>query len=102
MLERYYRIRSTATRLEALRNLRQPSKKTQRERAELAERVESIKSPMLIIVGELDRLKPAAQRLSELKPEAKYHEITGGPHNAYWEMSDKWNVPVSEFLGATS
>ncbi len=98
MLERYYRIRSTATRLEALRNLRQPSKKTQGERAELAERVESIKSPMLIIVGELDRLKPAAQRLSELKPEAEYHEIAGGPHNAYWEMPDKWNAPVGDFL----
>ena len=55
---------------------------------------------MLIIVGELDRLKPAAQRLSELKPEAKYHEVAGGPHNAYWEMPDKWNVPVGEFLAS--
>ena len=55
---------------------------------------------MLIIVGELERLKPAAQRLSELKPEAKYHEIAGGPHNAYWEMPDKWNVPEGEFLAS--
>ena len=98
MLERYFRIRSTATRLEALRYPRQPSTKTQEERAMLEERVASIKSPMLIIVGELDRLKPAAQRLSELKSDAEYQELAGGPHNAYWEMPDNWNSPVGEFL----
>ena len=100
MLERYYRIRSTATRLEALRHIRQPSKATQGEREKLADRVGSIKSRMLIVVGELDRLKPAAQRLFELKSDAEYHEIAGGPHNAYWEMPDKWNDPVGEFLAA--
>ena len=101
MLERYFRIRSTATRLEALRHPRRPAQKTVAERGELADRVPRIQSPMAIVVGELDRLRPAAVRLHELLPQAEYVEIPGGPHNAYWEMADVWNAKVADFLTST-
>ena len=101
MLERYFRIRSTATRLEALRHPRRPAQKTMDERATLSERVGRITTPLFIIVGELDRLRSAALRLHELQPKAVYHEIAGGPHNAYWEMPDRWNQPVADFLTQT-
>ena len=101
MLERYYRIRSTATRLEALRHPRRPAQKTLAERGDFADRVPQIQSPRVIVVGELDRLRPAAERLHELLPQAEYVEIPGGPHNAYWEMADVWNAKVADFLTRT-
>src|SRR5215217_3706196 len=54
MFERYLRIRSTATRIEALRHPRLPSDQTLEERRTLGERTGAIRSPMLIIAGELD------------------------------------------------
>ena len=98
MLERYYRIRSTATRLEALRHPRRPSERTREERIGLIDRVASIESPMQIIAGDLDRALEAAQMLHERVPASKLHVIPGGPHNAYWEMPEAWNPPVAAFL----
>src|SRR3712207_7299554 len=46
MFERYLRIRSTATRLEALRHPRRPGPRSLEERAALGERVGRIGSPM--------------------------------------------------------
>jgi hypothetical protein len=31
-------------------------------------------------------------------PAAAYHEIPGGPHNAYWEVADAWNPVAAAFL----
>src|SRR3546814_576300 len=47
--ERYFRIRSTATRIEALRHPRRPSQKTVEERTAMIDRVKEIKSPILIL-----------------------------------------------------
>ncbi|MEX1023156.1 MAG: alpha/beta hydrolase [Dehalococcoidia bacterium] len=58
--ERYFRIRSTATRLEALRHPRRPAARTVEERAAMMERVTAIASPMQIITGELDSALAAA------------------------------------------
>jgi pimeloyl-ACP methyl ester carboxylesterase len=98
MLERYYRIRSTATRLEALRHPRRPSPTTVAERSAMEERAGTIRSPLLILTGEFDFALEPARRLRELVPSAEYHEELGAPHNAYFEMPDRWNATVDAFL----
>lgn len=96
--ERYFRIRSTATRLEAMRHPRRPSAKTVAERAQMLEAVKQIKSPMVIITGELDTALEAAKTLHEVRPDAPLHVMPGAPHNAYFEMPDQWNAVARTFL----
>ncbi len=98
MYERYLRIRSTATRLEAMRHPRRPSQRTQDERAALEQSITAVTSPMLIVVGGLDRLRPAAERLHELLPHSGFLSIEGAPHNVYYEAAETYNAAVSEFL----
>ncbi len=97
LYERYLRIRSTATRIEVMRHPR-PRGRTLADRAALAERVGAIRSPMLIVVGGRDRLRPNAERLRELVPHAMYHVIEGAPHNAYYERAAEFNAVVDGFL----
>lgn len=99
MYERYLRIRSTATRLEYMRHPRPRSQKTIAETERLAETVTAVASPMLVIVGSLDRLVPNAKRLHALVPHSQYHEVEGAPHNVYWEAAAEWNEVVGRFLG---
>ena len=98
--ERYFRIRSTATRIEALRHPRRPAAATVAERTGLIDRVGAIKSPMMIITGDLDTALEAAQTLRDLRPDAEYVQVPGGPHNGYFEMPQKWNPPVREFVNS--
>ena len=99
MYERYLRIRSTATRIEALRHPRRLSEATRGERAGLGDRIGAVRSPMLIVVGSLDRAVPAAERLHALLPHSEYRVIEGAPHNAYYEAAAEYNAIVGEFLG---
>jgi pimeloyl-ACP methyl ester carboxylesterase len=98
MYERYLRIRSTATRIEALRHPRKPSGQTLAERATLADGVQAITSPMLIVAGELDRLRPGCERLHELVPRSEFRVIDGAPHNVYYEAAAEYNATVDDFL----
>ena len=98
MFERYLRIRSTATRIEALRHPRRPSAGTLTERGRLAEGVKGIRSPMLVVVGALDRLVPWCERLHEAVPHSEYHVIERAPHNVYYEAADAYNERVDQFL----
>lgn len=98
MYERYLRIRSTATRLEALRHPRSRSA-TVADRATLAQRVGAISAPMLIVVGQLDRLKLLCDRLHQLVPGSEYHVIAGAPHHVYYETAAAYNALVDAFLG---
>jgi pimeloyl-ACP methyl ester carboxylesterase len=98
MYERYLRIRSTATRIEALRHPRKPSGRTLAERATLADGVGNITSPMLIVVGGLDRLRPGCERLHEFVPHSEYRVIDGAPHNVYYEAASDYNEEVDRFL----
>lgn len=100
MYERYLRIRSTATRIEALRNPRRLSARTVADRRVLAERVSAVKSPMLIVVGALDRLVPMCERLHSLVPHSQYVTIEGAPHNVYYEAAARYNEAVDAFLAA--
>jgi pimeloyl-ACP methyl ester carboxylesterase len=98
MYERYLRIRSTATRIEALRHPRRMGGFSLEERQQMAERVGSITSPIEVIVGGLDRLVPWAERLHNLVPGSRYHVIEGAPHNVYYEAAADYNRLVDAFL----
>ena len=98
MYERYLRIRSTATRIEAMRHPRRPSARTLAERSTLANSVGAITSPMLIVVGALDRLAPMCERLHQLVPHSEYLSIAGAPHNVYYEAAVEYNAAVDAFL----
>lgn len=97
MYERYLRIRSTATRIEALRHPRQRASGFP-SRGELADLVGKIQSPMLVAVGGLDRAVPAAERLHERVAHSRYRVIDGAPHNVYYEAADEYNAEVARFL----
>lgn len=100
MFERYLRIRSTATRLEALRHPR-PRGRAWADRATLAGRVSDIRSPMLIVVGALDRAVPACERLHALVAGSEYRAIEGAPHNVYYEAAAEYNAILDDFLTRT-
>jgi pimeloyl-ACP methyl ester carboxylesterase len=97
--ERYIRLRSTATRVEAARNPR-PATAANPSRAELAERVGDITAPMQIVVGDKDWLFDAAQHLHTLVSHSSLVVLPGAPHNAYFELPDAYNDAVSSFLRA--
>jgi pimeloyl-ACP methyl ester carboxylesterase len=97
MYERYLRIRSTATRIEALRHPRRGTAANP-GRGELADLAGKIQSPMLVVVGSVDRAVPAARRLHELVPQSSYVEIPDAPHNVYYEAAAPYNAAVADFL----
>lgn len=95
--ERYIRLRSTATRIEAARNPR-PASATNPTRDELRDRVGSITSPMQVVVGDQDWLFDAARHLHELVPHSGLTILPGAPHNAYFEVPDAYDDAVTAFL----
>jgi len=95
--QRYVRLRSTATRIEASRHPRRQAM-ADPTREELGRRVAGIRSPMQVVVGELDWMAPAARHLHELAPGSRLAVIEGAPHNAYYETAEAYNRVVSEFL----
>lgn len=97
LYDRYFRIRSTATRIEALRHPRQPTAQGP-SRGELAGLMPAVTSPMLVVVGGLDRAVPAAEHLHHLVAHSEYTVIDGAPHNVYWEAAEEYNAAVSKFL----
>ena len=98
MYERYLRIRSTATRLEYMRNPRPRNPKTIAESETLAERVSDITSPLMVVVGALDRAVPNAERLHQLVSGSRFSLIEGAPHNVYYEAAAPYNETVAAFL----
>src|SRR4051794_14959283 len=97
LYDRYFRVRSTATRIEALRHPR-PRSSGAPSRDELGSLVPMITSPMLVVVGGLDAAVPSASRLHEAVPGSSYHVIDGAPHNVYYEAADEYNRVVGAFL----
>jgi pimeloyl-ACP methyl ester carboxylesterase len=96
MHERYLRIRSTATRLEAMRHPRRRA--TPMPREELIEAIRKLTSPMLCVVGGLDGAVPSSKHLSTLVPGAEYFEIDGAPHNVYYEAARQYNAALDDFF----
>src|SRR5690606_10701715 len=95
--ERYIRLRSTATRIEAARHPR-PATATNPTRDELRDRVASITSPLHVVVGDQDWLFEAAKHLHELVPHSGLTILPGAPHNAYFEAPDAYDAAVTAFL----
>jgi pimeloyl-ACP methyl ester carboxylesterase len=99
LIDRYLRVRSTAVRLEAQRHPRPTTAANPPwEPAALAEGVKRITSPMLIVVGSLDDLKPLPDHLHELVPTARYEVIQGAAHSAHYECFDEYRRIVDDFL----
>lgn len=100
MFQRYLRIRSTATRLEAMRHPRSAAPATLDERKTLASKITKVTSPMLIIMGDRDALVPMenAEYLHELLPASRLEVIKGGPHNIYFESVKEYNALLAAFL----
>jgi pimeloyl-ACP methyl ester carboxylesterase len=97
LYDRYLRIRSTATRLEALRHPRARSMASP-SRDELDDAVAKIQSPMLVVVGDLDPLAPNARALAAAVPGAKLRVVPVSPHNVYYETAAEYNQAVASFL----
>src|SRR3954452_19408219 len=95
--ERYVRLRSTATGIEASRHPRLPTLVTP-SRDELVDQVKVIESPMQIIVGEHDWLAGAARHLHERVPSSRLAVVPGAPHNVYFQTATEYNAIVDEFL----
>jgi len=98
MYERYLRIRSTATSIENRRHPRRRSAAALEEGRHLHARVTGIRSPMLVIVGSLDRAVPRAEELHKQVSHSEYRVIEGAPHNVYYEAAAEYNALVDEFL----
>jgi pimeloyl-ACP methyl ester carboxylesterase len=96
MHERYLRIRSTATRLEAMRHPRRRA--TPMDRDALIAAIKQLKCPALCVVGGLDGAVPSSKNLSTLIPAAEYVEIAGAPHNVYYEAAKQYNAALDDFF----
>ena len=100
-IDRYARLRSTGTRLEAQRCPRQvTAANPSRDPKELASLVHEIRSPMLVIVGARDNLRSAAEHLHELAPHSRLHVVEGNARNEYYQAADEFNRVVGDFLAA--
>jgi pimeloyl-ACP methyl ester carboxylesterase len=97
LYDRYIRLRSTATRIEASRHPRTPAAANP-GRDELADLVAGISSPMQIVVGEHDWLHDAGVHLHELVKGSRLAEIAGAPHNVYYQAAAQYNEVVTAFL----
>ena len=97
LYERYVRLRSTATRIEAFRHPRE-STLVNPSRDELAGLAGSIRSPMQIIVGEHDWLADAGGYLHELVAGSRLEVVPGAPHNVYYQAAAAYNAVVTAFL----
>lgn len=97
LYDRYVRLRSTATRIEAFRHPRAASFANP-ARDELAGLVPGISSPMQIVVGEHDWLADAGAHLHELVPGSRLAVIPGAPHNVYFQAAAAYNEVVAAFL----
>ena len=97
LYDRYVRLRSTATRIEAFRHPRTATL-VNPGRDELAGLVSGIASPMQIIVGEHDWLAKAGAHLHELVGGSRLAQVAGAPHNVYYQAAAQYNEIVSSFL----
>jgi pimeloyl-ACP methyl ester carboxylesterase len=100
LIDRYLRVRSTAVRLEAQRHPRAVTAVNPAwEPAALAAGVTHITSPLQIIAGSLDNLKPLMDHLHELLPSSRYAVIQGAAHSAHYECFEEYCRIVEAFLG---
>jgi pimeloyl-ACP methyl ester carboxylesterase len=91
MVERYSRLRSTATAIEAARHPRpfvmtDPSWTDE----QLGERLKSIDTPLLLFVGAEDILAEGVRNIASLVPGSRVEVVAGADHNAYVQCLDQF------------
>jgi 3-oxoadipate enol-lactonase len=97
LVVRYIRVRSTAVRLEAQRHPRESTRANPTwEPKALTARAKRTTSPMLI--GALDNLLPAAERLDDVVPHSRLCVIEGAAHSAHYEKFGEYVALVHTFL----
>jgi 3-oxoadipate enol-lactonase len=64
------------------------------------DRLGTVKAPTLVLAGDQDILTPpwAARELAEAIPGAKLQILEGGGHGFFWEIPEKANQAIIEFL----
>ena len=64
------------------------------------DRLCAVKAPTLVLAGDQDILTPpwAAQELAKVIPGAKLQILEGGAHGFFWEIPEKANQAIIEFL----
>ncbi len=77
-----------------------PSPRRMNYRGSTAQRLQDSGLPIMWIVGEHDRVVPAALlRIShDLTPGSRYHEVAGAGHSSYFERPEDWNRAVRSFV----
>ena len=65
-------------------------------------RLAGIRQPTLVIVGDQDLLTPpwAAREVAQAIPGAQLQVLAGGGHCLFWEIPDKFNQTVIDFLSS--
>jgi pimeloyl-ACP methyl ester carboxylesterase len=101
IVERYSRLRSTATAIEAARHPRTPSAESDEWFDEsFGDRIQGIRTPISIVVGALDFVVEGARNLAALLPDARLEVVAGADHNAYLQACDTFLDVVGEALAA--
>lgn len=62
--------------------------------------LEGIASPTLVIVGDQDLITPpwVGREVAGLIPDAEFQVLEGGGHTLFWEIPDRFNQVVVDFL----
>jgi pimeloyl-ACP methyl ester carboxylesterase len=65
-------------------------------------RLETMRVPVLVLVGEADLLSPPAlmRLLAEHIPQCQFVTVPEAGHAAFWEQPEVWNRLVLEFIGS--
>jgi pimeloyl-ACP methyl ester carboxylesterase len=66
----------------------------------VAERLPEITAPTLVIIAELDALRPAGEIIHRRIPGSRQALITGSPHGSCLWKTDAFNRALLDFLGA--
>lgn len=96
--ERYLRVRSTATAIEANRH-RRPLTTTKPDwfGEDLTPRFQTLTVPLLLFVGIRDSMAEGVRNIASLVPAAELVEVDAA-HNAYFECRDEFLARVDGFL----
>ena len=101
IVERYSRLRSTATAIESSRHPRTPSAESDEWFDEgFGNRIKGIRTPISIVVGAMDFVAEAARNLATLLPSARLEVVGGADHNAYLQAFDTFMGVVEDALAA--
>lgn len=95
---RYVRMRSTASSIENRRHPRTRPPSAAADRDRFSDNLKAITSPVMLVVGTLDRALENVHGLHKELVGARCEAIEGAPHNVYYEAAGAYNAVVGRFL----